>query len=107
MRDRKGRYSARCKRATVLRLLMSVGSQVGDAGVGHHCGADLAVATYTFLAAGQAGLETVGRPMAVDDDHRRLQAKIGELNGVEVELPYAKVDQLESERPLAGRRSTQ
>ena len=37
---------------------------------------------------------------AVDDDHRRLQAKIGELL-METELLYAKVDQLEAGRPLA------
>ena len=42
---------------------------------------------------------------AVDDDHRRLQAKIGELL-METELLYAKVDQLEAGRPLARRRST-
>ena len=42
---------------------------------------------------------------AVDDDHRRLQAKIGELL-MENELLYAKVDQLEAGRPLARRRST-
>ena len=42
---------------------------------------------------------------AVDDDHRRLQAKIGELL-LENELLYAKVDQLEAGRPLARRRST-
>ena len=40
-----------------------------------------------------------------DDDHRRLQAKIGELL-METELLYAKVDQLEAGGPLARRRST-
>ena len=42
---------------------------------------------------------------ARDDDHRRLQAKIGELL-METELLYAKVDQLEASGPLARRRST-
>ena len=52
-----------------------------------------------------------GRPIkrtlrdARDDDHRRLQAKIGELL-METELLYAKVDQLEAGGPLARRRST-
>ena len=56
------------------------------------------------LAAGQAGLKSRATE-AVDDDHRRLQAKIGELL-MENELLYAKVDQLEAGRPLARRRST-
>ena len=57
-----------------------------------------------FLAAGQAGLKSHA-PDARDDDHRRLQAKIGELL-METELLYAKVDQLEAGSPLARRRST-
>ena len=57
-----------------------------------------------FLAAGQAGLKSRATE-AGDDDHRRLQAKIGELL-METELLYAKVDQLEAGRPLARRRST-
>ena len=55
-----------------------------------------------FLAAGQAGLKSRA-PDARDDDHRRLQAKIGELL-METELLYAKVDQLEAGGPLARRR---
>ena len=57
-----------------------------------------------FLAAGQAGLKSRA-PDARDDDHRRLQAKIGELL-METELLYAKVDHLEAGGPLARRRST-
>ena len=57
-----------------------------------------------FLAAGQAGLKSRA-PDARDEDHRRLQAKIGELL-METELLYAKVDQLEAGGPLARRRST-
>ena len=56
-----------------------------------------------FLAAGQAGLKRRATD-ARDDDHRRLQAKIGELL-MENELLYAKVDQLEAGGPLARRRS--
>ena len=54
--------------------------------------------------AGQAGLKS-RTPDARDEDHRRLQAKIGELL-METELLYAKVDQLEAGVPLARRRST-
>ena len=57
-----------------------------------------------FLAAGQAGLKSRATD-ARDEDHRRLQAKIGELL-METELLYAKVDQLEASGPLARRRST-
>ena len=57
-----------------------------------------------FLAAGQAGLKSRA-PDARDEDHRRLQAKIGELL-METELLYAKVDQMEAGGPLARRRST-
>ena len=51
-----------------------------------------------FLAAGQAGLKSRA-PDARDDDHRRLQAKIGELL-METELLYAKVDQPGGRRPF-------
>ena len=57
-----------------------------------------------LLSAGQAGLKSRATE-AVDDDHRRLQAKIGELLR-ENELLYAKVDQREAGRPWARRRST-
>ena len=57
-----------------------------------------------FVAAGQDGLKSRATD-AGDDDHRRLQTKIGELL-METELLYAKVDQLEAGRPLARRRST-
>ena len=51
-----------------------------------------------------AGLKSRA-PDARDEDHRRLQAKIGELL-METELLYAKVDHLEAGGPLARRRST-
>ena len=57
-----------------------------------------------FLVAGQAGLKSRA-PEAVDEDSRRLQAKVGELL-LENELLYAKVDHLEAGVPLARRRST-
>ena len=58
-----------------------------------------------FLAAGQAGLKSRAPDALGRGDHRRLQAKIGELL-METELLYAKVDQLEAGGPLARRRST-
>ena len=57
-----------------------------------------------FLVAGQAGLKSRATE-AVDEDSRRLQAKVGELL-MENELLYATVDHLEAGVPLARRRST-
>ena len=102
-RGRGGRFSAGRKREGVLRLLRgedleSVSRAVGiTAARASHWRAQ-------FLAAGQAGLKSRATD-ARDDDHRRLQAKIGELL-METELLYAKVDQLEASGPLARRRST-
>ena len=104
-RDRKGRFSARCKRATVLRLLRGEDLE----SVSRELGITAARASQwrdRFLAAGQAALKSRATEAVDDDDHRRLQAKIGELL-METELLYAKVDQLEAGRPLARRRSTQ
>ena len=100
-RDRKGRFSARRKRVTVLRLLRGEDLE----SVSRELSITAARASQwrdKFLAAGQAGLKSRATE-AVDDD-RRLQAKIGELL-MENELLYAKV-QLEAGRPLARRRST-
>ena len=102
-RGRGGRFSAGRKREVVLRLLRgedleSVSRAVGiTAARASHWRAQ-------FLAAGQARLKSRA-PDARDEDHRRLQAKIGELL-METELLYAKVDQLEAGGPLARRRST-
>ena len=101
-RGRGGRFSAGRKREVVMRLLRgedleSVSRAVGiTAARASHWRAQ-------FLAAG-AGLKSRA-PDARDEDHRRLQAKIGELL-METELLYAKVDQLEAGGPLARRRST-
>ena len=102
-RDRKGLFSARRKRVTVLRLLRGEDLE----SVSRELSITAARASQwrdKVLAAGQAGLKSRATE-AVDDDHRRLQAKIGELL-MENELLYAKVDQLEAGRPLARRRST-
>ena len=103
-RDRKGRrFSARRKRATVLRLLRgedleSVSRELGITAARASLWRD------QFLAAGQAGLKSRATD-ARDEDNRRLQAKVGELL-MENELLYAKVDHLEAGAPLARRRST-
>ena len=102
-RDRKGRFSARRKRATVLRLLRGEDLE----SVSRELGITAARASQwrdQFLSAGQAGLKSRVTE-AVDDDRRRLRAKIGELL-MENELLYAKVDHLEAGVPLARRRST-
>ena len=76
-RGRGGRFSAGRKREVVMRLLRgedleSVSRAVGiTAARASHWRAQ-------FLAAGQAGLKSRA-PDARDEDHRRLQAKIGEL----------------------------
>ncbi len=101
-RGRGGRFSAGRKRETVLRLLR--GADLDS--VSRELGITAARASRwrdQFLAAGQAGLKSRA-PDARDEDHRRLQAKIGELL-METELLYAKVDQLETGGPLARRRS--
>ena len=102
-RDRKGRFSARRKRATVLRLLRgedleSVSRELGITAARASLWRD------QFLAAGQAGLKSRATD-ARDEDNRRPQAKVGELL-MENELLYAKVDHLEAGAPLARRRST-
>ena len=102
-RDRKGRFLARRKRATVLRLLRGEDLE----SVSRELGITAARASQwrdQFLSAGQAGLKSRVTE-AVDDDRRRLRAKIGELL-MENELLYAKLDQLEAGLPLARRRST-
>ena len=102
-RDGKGRFSARRKRETVLRLLRGEDLE----SVSRALGITAARASQwrdQFVAAGQAGLKSRATE-AGDEDHRRLQAKIGELL-MENELLYAKVDQLEAGAPLARRRST-
>ena len=86
-RGRGGRFSAGRKREVVMRLLRgedleSVSRAVGiTAARASHWRAQ-------FLAAGQAGLKSRATD-ARDEDHRRLQAKIGELL-METELLYGR-----------------
>ena len=102
-RGRGGRFSAGRKREVVMRLLRGEDLESVSRAVGTTA-ARAAHWRAQFLAAGQAGLKSRA-PDARDEDHRRLQAKIGELL-METELLYAKVDQLEAGGPLARRRST-
>ena len=91
----KGRFSARRKRATVLRLLRGENLE----SVSRELGITAARASQwrdQFLAAGQAGLKSRA-PDARDEEHQRLHAKVGELL-MENELLYAKVDHLEGAR---------
>ena len=102
-RDRRERFSARRKRATVLRLLRGEDLE----SVSRELGITAARASQwrdQFLAAGQAGLKSRASD-ARDEEHQRLHAKVGELL-MENELLYAKVDHLEAGGPLARRRST-
>ena len=98
-RGRGGRFSAGRKREVVLRLLRGE-----DLAVRGRWGSRRRGRWRAQLAAGQAGRKSRA-PDARDEDHRRLQAKIGELL-METELLYAKVDQLEAGGHLARRRST-
>ena len=96
-RDRRERFSARRKRATVLRLLRGEDLE----SVSRALGITAARASQwrdQFLAAGQAGLKSRA-PDARDEEHQRLHAKVGELL-MENELLYAKVDHLEAGGPL-------
>ena len=79
------------------------GSRVRGAGAGGH-GARASQWRDQLLVAGQAGLKS-RTTEAVDEDSRRLQAKVGELL-MENEWLYATVDHLEAGGPLARRRST-
>ena len=100
-RDRRGRFSARRKRATVLRLLRGEDLE----SVSRELGITAARASQwrDQPAAGQAGLKSRA-PDARDEEHQRLHAKVGELL-MENELLYAKVDHLEAGVP-SRRRST-
>ena len=102
-RGRGGRFSAGRKREVVMRLLRGEDLESVSRAVGITA-ARAAHWRTQFLAAGQAGLKSRA-PDARDEDHRRLQAKIGELL-METELLYAKVAHLEAGGPLARRRST-
>jgi transposase-like protein len=103
-RDRRGRrrMSARRKQSAVLRLLRCEDLELVSRDLGV-AAAELSAWRDAFLAAGEAALKT--RPAdGRDVEIGRLKAKVGELTMAN-ELPDAKIDRLETNRPLARRRS--
>ena len=96
------RMSARRKQGAVLRLLRGEDLELLSRELGVTA-AELSAWRDAFLAAGEAALKT--RP-ADGRDHEigRLKAKVGELTMAN-ELLDAKIERLETHRPLARRRS--
>src|SRR3954469_16299253 len=101
-RERRRRMSARRKQEAVLRLLRGEDLELLARQLGV-TGADLSGWRGAFLAAGGVSLKT--RPTdARDDEIGRLKAKVGDLTKAN-ELLEAKIERLETARPLARRRS--
>ena len=96
------RMSARRKHEAVLRLLRGEDLELLSREL-VVTAAELSGWREAFLAAGEASLKS--RPADVRDlEIGRLQAKVGELT-MTTELLEAKIEHLETHRPLAGRRS--
>lgn len=96
------RMSAKRKQSAVLRLLRGEDLELLSRELGVTA-AELSVWRDAFLAAGEAALKT--RPAdGRDVEIGRLKAKVGELTMAN-ELLDAKIDRLETHRPLAQRRS--
>src|SRR4051794_31558119 len=94
--------SARRKQEAVLRLLRDEDLELISRALGVTA-AELSGWREAFLAAGEASLKSRpadARDAAID----RLQAKVGELTMTN-ELLEAKIERLETHRPLARRRS--
>jgi hypothetical protein len=96
------RMSARRKHEAVLRLLRGEDLELVSRDLAVTA-AELSGWRYQFLAAGEASLKS--RPAdARDAEIGRLQAKVGELT-MTTELLEAKIERLETHRPLGRRRS--
>ena len=96
------RMSARRKQDAVLRLLRGEDLELVSRELGVTA-AELSGWRDQFLAAGEASLKS--RPAdARDAEIGRLKAKVGELT-MTTELLEAKIERLETPRPLARRRS--
>lgn len=94
--------SARRKQGAVLRLLRGEELELVSRELGVTA-AELSAWREAFLAGGEASLKT--RPAdGRDVEIGRLKAKVGELTMAN-ELLDAKIDRLETNRPLARRRS--
>ena len=97
------RMSARRKQSAVLRLLRGEDLELLSRELGVTA-AELSAWRDACLAAGEAALKT--RPAdSRDVEIGRLKAKVGELTMAN-ELLDAKIDRLETHRPLARRRSS-
>ena len=95
------RMSARRKQDAVLRMLRGEDLELVSRGLGVTA-AELSGWRDQFLAAGEPSLKS--RPAdARDAEIGRLQAKVGELT-MAAELLEAKIERLETHRPLARRR---
>ena len=100
--ERRRRMSARRKQDAVLRLLRGEDLELLARQLGVTA-ADLSGWRGAFLAAGEVSLKT--RPAdARDAEIGRLKAKVGDLTMAN-ELLEAKIERLETARPLARRRS--
>ena len=96
------RMSARRKQEAVLRLLRGQDLELVSRELGM-AAAELSSWRDQFLAAGEASLKS-RPPDARDAEIGRLQAKVGELT-MTAELLEAKIEGLETHRPLGRRRS--
>ena len=100
--SRRWRMSAKRKQSAVLRLLRGEDLELVSRGLGVTA-AELSAWRDAFLAAGEASLKT--RPADGRDlEIGRLKAKVGDLT-MSNELMAVKIEQLETGRPLARRRS--
>ena len=100
--ERRRRMSARRKQDAVLRLLRGEDLELLSRQLGVTA-ADLSGWRGAFLAAGEVSLKA--RPAdARDAEIGRLKAKVGGLTMAN-ELLEAKIERLETSRPLAPRRS--
>src|SRR5215208_746213 len=100
--ERRRRMSARCKQEAVLRLLRGEDLELLARQLGVTA-ADLSGWRGAFLAAGEVSLKT--RPAdARDTEIGRLKEKVGDLTMAN-ELLEAKIERLETSRPLPPRRS--
>ncbi len=102
MPECRRRMSARRKQDAVLRLLRGEDLELLSRQLGVTA-ADLSGWRDAFLAAGEASLKT--RPVdAREAEIGRLKEKVGDLTMAN-ELLEAKIERLETSRPLARRRS--
>jgi transposase-like protein len=102
-RERRRRMSARRKQDAVLRLLRGEDMELLARQLGVTA-ADLSGWRGAFLAAGEV-VSLKNRPTdARDDEIGRLKEKVGDLTMAN-ELLEAKIERLETARPLARRRS--